>query len=151
MDLIKHCKLCENKLFDFKNGTRCALTNKKPSFTENCNKIKFNDNLKKETTEINLEYELVKRIKNSTYYNLIFYLIISILIMVSGYLLGKYAFEKGVISTLPLIIIAVGFFTLPLAFSPINKYNQNIKVAKRKKEELDLLIKKVQFKIYNIL
>ena len=33
-----------------------------------------------------------------------------------------------------------------MAFGPINKYNQNIKVAKRKKEELDLLIKKYNLK-----
>jgi hypothetical protein len=50
-------------------------------------------------------------------------------------------------------IIGVGFLTLSLAFGSINKYKQNIVIARRKKDALDILIEtynleyKINFKI----
>ncbi len=156
INLSKHCQLCENKLFDIETGTTCGLNNRKPNFNGICHKIKFGENLKQVTKKINLEYELIKNTKNMSYYNLIFYLSISIGTMFLAYFIGKFGLESGVISTVPLIIFGIALSVLPFAFGPINKYNQGIKIAKKRKEALDILIKKyhleytIDFDIKNV-
>ena len=141
MSNSKHCVLCDNKIVDYKIGAICSLTNKKPDFQGKCNVIKLDNTLKSKVTEINIEYEAVLKTKVDAYGMFIFYLIITITIITGGYLLGKYIFEAGVISTIPLIIIGIGIIPLGMAFGPFNYYKSSLKIAKKRKQELDKIIK----------
>ena len=67
-----------------------------------------------------------------------------ILAGLAGYLIGTYAFDKGVISTVPLIIIGVGFLISTRAVGPITYYRQHMVVAKMNKTQLDELLLKYQ-------
>lgn len=145
MDLTKHCQLCDNQLISLMGGTTCRLTNKKPDFNKTCIKIELNDKFEQKITEININYEKIKRTKLLTYTYFTVFLIISIAVMIGGYILGKYVFEKGVISTVPLIIIGVGFAILPMAFGPLNYYRNEMSITKTKKESLDGILS-----VYNI-
>lgn len=66
-----------------------------------------------------------------------------------GYYIGKYAFDNGVISTVPLIIIAIGLGILVFAAGPLNKYRNELAIAKNNKEKLDevLNLYKIDYEI----
>ena len=140
MNLVKHCELCDNKLFDFANGTTCGLTGEKPTFKDKCPDIKFEENYESQIREINTEHHLVKITKANSIANFIVYLVISLTVMAAGYLIGKLAWDKGVISTVPLIIMGLGVLILPLAAGPLNKYRFAMSVAGKKKADLDNLL-----------
>ncbi|MEK6478572.1 hypothetical protein WJR50_13595 [Catalinimonas sp. 4WD22] len=140
MNLASHCRICENQLYDIEVGTRCSLTNDRPSFREKCSEIRLEKKYENIIKEVNIEYELVRRTKLISYANFVFFLLVSVLLISAGYFFGKYGLEKGVISTVPLIIIGAGILVLPLASGPLNKYRQSIAVAKKKKEELDKVL-----------
>ena len=141
MNNTQHCKLCNHKIIDFKTGTLCGLTNKKPDFQHKCGVIKLEDTFKNQIENVNIEYEAVLKTKTDTIGHLILYAIIAIALVLGGFLLGKFILEKGVISTIPLLIMAVGLAALAFAFAPLNKYNTNLKIAKNKKVTLDTLCK----------
>lgn len=141
MDLTLHCKLCDHKIIDFKTGTLCGLTNKKPEFQNKCGVIKIEDNFKKQIEDVNIEYEVVLKTRVDTYGHLIMYAILAIALILGGFLIGKYILEKGVISTIPIIIMALGLVVLGVAFAPLNLYKTNLKIANKKKDTLDTLSK----------
>lgn len=141
MDLTLHCKLCDLKIIDFKTGSLCSLTNKKPDFQKKCGVIKMQDNFEEQIKVVNIEHEAVLKTKTDTYGHLIMYGILAIALVLSGFLLGKFILDKGVISTIPLIIMAIGLAALGFAFAPLNMYNSNLRIAKKKKETLDIISK----------
>ena len=65
------------------------------------------------------------------------FLIIGLVVIIGGYLLGKYALDNGVLSTVPIIIMGIGLIPLGLAFGTLNKFRQEIEVAKSKKDRVD--------------
>lgn len=149
MNNSKHCVLCDNKIVDYKTGVICSLTNKKPDFQEKCNTIKLDNIFKSKITEKNIEYEAVLKTRVDAYGMFIFYLIIAILIFVGSYLLGKYIFDAGYISTVPLIIMGVGIIPLGVAFGTFNNYRSLLSIATKRKQELDKITKLYGY-AYNI-
>lgn len=147
MNQTNHCQLCELQQYDIHTGTRCDLTNDRPDFKDKCPDIVFKDKYQAKIKEINIEYELVKRTKATSISNFIVFLILSIATIAAGFLIGKYGLDKGVISTVPLIIMGVGVSILPLASGPLNTYRWGMKIARKKKKELGALID-VQHTIY---
>ncbi|OUS02517.1 hypothetical protein A9Q86_03150 [Flavobacteriales bacterium 33_180_T64] len=139
MELTQHCKLCDHKIIDFKTGTLCGLTSKKPDFQNKCGVIQLDTEYKSEIENVNIEHEAVLKTKTDTFGHLVLYSIIALALFLGGFLVGKYIFEKGVISTVPLIIMGLGFGPLAIAFGPLNLYNTNLKIAKKKKTILDTL------------
>ena len=137
MDLARHCELCDNQKINLEVGTTCGLTERKPEFNKTCSKIELNEKFEKKLKSVNIEYENIKRKKTLTYTYFIVFLLIGIAVIVGGYLLGKYALNKRVISTVPLIIMGVGLAPLGLAFGNLNNYRQSIQVAKNKKDKVD--------------
>ncbi len=133
--------LCDNKIADFKTGAICSLTNKKPDFQGKCNVIKLDNTFKSKITEKNIEYEAVLKTRVDAYGMFTFYLIVAILIFVGSYLLGKYIFDAGYISTIPLIVTGVGIVPLGVAFGTLNSYRSSLKIATKRKQELDNIIK----------
>ena len=141
MDLTQHCKICDNKIIDFKIGTLCELTDKKPDFQNKCGVIKLDVEFEKEIINVNIEYEAVLKTKTNTIGHLVMYSIIALAPLIGGFLLGKFVFENGVISTVPLIIMGIGLGPLAIAFGPLNLYHTSLKIAKKKKNNLDDLCK----------
>lgn len=140
MDLAKHCELCENRVFDVLTGTTCSLTDQRPEFSNKCPEIRFESNHINKIKEVNIEYHKVALTKNLTIANFIVFLSTGIAVMAGGYLLGSFAWDKGVISTVPLIIIGVGFLIIPSATGPLVKYRQGMGVERNKKREMDELL-----------
>jgi fucose permease len=137
MNKSDHCKFCDHKIVDFSAGTLCKLTHKKPDFDMKCNSISLDTTFKQLIEELNIKYEAVKKTKVDSYGHFFFYLAIAIGVILTGYFIGKYALESGVISTVPLIIIAIGIGVLGLAIGPINHYRNELNLSKNNKERLD--------------
>lgn len=142
MNNLKHCRICDHRIYDVIEGSTCGLTNDRPDFKDKCNDIKLDRQLEQQIDAANIKYDKIKRHRTFVLINFVFYLLIGSSVIVAGYLLGKYAFEKGVISTVPLIIMGVGVTVFPIATTPLYNFFQKIKIAKGEKNELDgLLIK----------
>ena len=76
---------------------------------------------------------------------MVIFTIISIAVVCAGFYLGKYAWEGGVISTVPMIIIGIGLGILVFAIGPLNKYRNELSITKQNKEKLDEVLD-----LYNI-
>ena len=91
MDLVKHCELCEHRLFDLSTGTTCGLTNLKPEFKGKCLNIKFGDNHIRRIKEACIDYYKVASTKSLNITHFVMYMVIGIAVMLGGYLLGTMA------------------------------------------------------------
>ncbi|WP_298904109.1 hypothetical protein [uncultured Psychroserpens sp.] len=120
-------------------GTLCGLTGKKPDFQDKCGVIKLESEFKEQIEKVNIEYESVLKTKTDTIGHIIMYSVIALALFIGGFLIGKYVFDRGVISTVPLIIMGIGLGPLAIAFAPLNKYLTDLKIAKKKKDTLDTL------------
>lgn len=140
MDLVRHCELCDHQKVTLKEGTTCGLTEKKPAFNKTCSKIALNDKFDQKLKTATIEYEKLKRSQLLTYVYFVVFIIISITVITGGYLLGKYALDSGVISTVPIIIMAVGLAPLGMAFGTLNKYRRDMEIAQSKKSKIDAVL-----------
>lgn len=140
MNLAKHCEICDNRVFDFSTGTSCGLTGRKPEFFGKCPDIKFESNYLDRIKEVYIDYHKVASTRNLIITNFILFLSFGILVMAGGYFFGSIAWDKGVISTVPLIIMGIGFSIIPFATGPLTGYIQNIGVEKKRKSALDNLL-----------
>ncbi len=145
MEKSKHCEICENQLYDFKTGTRCGITNERPCFKEKCSDIIFDKKYQDKIREVNIEFESIRRDKFLYYLNFSLYFGIGVSLMFTGYFLGVYLFKKGAMSTVPMVIIGIGFLVLPKAIGSLVSYYQKISVAQMKKTKLDEILSR-----YNI-
>jgi len=145
MNLARHCELCDQQLSSLKEGSVCALTNHKPCFVNICSKIELNEKFENKLKTININYYKVKKAKTLTYIYFATFIIIGIGVIIGGYLLGKYALDSGVISTVPIIIMGVGLAPLGMAFGALNKYRQENEIATINKDKIDEVLEK-----YNI-
>lgn len=145
MDLARHCTLCDYQIVTIKDGTTCKLTGKKPAFNKRCSKIELNEKFEERVKKVNIEFENIKQTKTDTYGHAVIYTVIGLAVMFSGYYLGTYAWDVGVISTIPLIIIGIGIGVLVFAGGPLNKYRNESAIARGNKEKLDEVLN-----LYNI-
>ena len=134
---IDHCKICDNKKVDIPKGITCEKTGRKPEFVKQCDIITLNNNMEERVVQINETIFLVKRIKADAYFHLILFVSIGVVMMIGGYLFGRYVLDMGVISTVPVIIMGIGLLVFSFAFGPFNKYNRDIKAALAEKKRLD--------------
>jgi len=139
MIIAEHCKLCDNKIIDFKTGVICNLTHKKPDFGHKCNVIKLEEHYKSQIKEINIEYEALLKTRIDIYGLFVIYLIVALFFLVGGYLIGTYILESGFISTVPFIIMGVGIISIGKGFGPLYYYIKSLKIAKMKKSRVDHL------------
>lgn len=136
MQSERHCRICDHRKLDTMTGSFCGLTNAKPNFSKQCNAIQLNKTLEERIEDVEVKLKLVTRTKTDTIGHFIFYFLISLSIIFVALYLGNYAYDWGVISTIPLIIIGVGFSTLVIAVAPVNKYRTEIAIAKKNKANL---------------
>ena len=146
MNITKHCQLCDHQIIDFKTGTLCGLTQRKPDFINKCVKAKLDSKLQAKIESTNVAYEGVLKTKSLVYINFVVFLIIGLAVILAGYFLAQYLLQFRVIATAPFVISAVGLMVvLPLATGPLNQFRNDLKLAKSKKEDVDNVLK-----IYNI-
>ena len=136
-----HCILCDHRKVDFMTGSLCGLTEKKPDFSQKCNVIKLDEAFKDQIVDVNIDYEAVQKTRVDVFGHCIFYVLIALGFFIAGFLIGKYALDSGVISTVPLIIMGIGIVPLGMAVGPVNYYLTSLKIAKNKKRTLDTLAK----------
>ncbi len=146
MKKAKHCDICENQLYDFKSGTICALSNKRPNFSSKCDKITLDDKYKKKIKEVNVQYQMLFRKRTKVTSTFIIHLSACLALMLAGILLGIIISSKGIIDKLPFIIAGAGLAMMPKAFGPFTKYRQSITVARSNKLELDQILEKYNVK-----
>ncbi|GAB4156951.1 MAG: hypothetical protein Tsb0033_08210 [Winogradskyella sp.] len=138
MELTKHCQLCDHQKVDFKTGSICGLTNRKPEFLNKCVNAKLESKLQSKIETTNIEYQRVLQSKWLVYTNFIVFLLISIAVILAGYFLAQYLLKFRVIGAAPFIISLVGLlFVLPLATGPLNTYRNDLKLAKARKDDID--------------
>lgn len=137
MKQSEHCRLCNHQEIDLKVGTICGLTKKKPDFNNSCPTINFSEKLEDKIKEVNVTYENIRRKSTLTYIYTIVILTISISVMIGGWYLGRYVYNAGVISTVPLTIIGIGFLLFPVSFGPLNFHRRDLKLAKAEKNKID--------------
>lgn len=137
MDLSRHCALCDHQQKSLSAGTTCGLTNRKPEFNKSCFKIELNQKFEDQLKDVNIRYRKLQKERFLTYTYFAVFIIIGIAVIAGGYFIGKYAYDNRVISTVPLIIMAVGLGPLGLATGTLSKHVQNLKLAKHKKVRLD--------------
>jgi len=149
MDLARHCNLCDHQKISLKEGTTCGLTDQKPEFNKTCFKIELNEKFEDTLKSVNIEYEQIKQTKTLTHLYFGVFITLGIAVIIVGYLLGKHALNSGVISTVPLIIMAIGLAPLGKALDTLTKYRQRIQVAKSKKDKMDevLNVYRIQYDI----
>lgn len=146
MKITKHCQLCDHQIVDFKTGTLCGLTNRKPDFTNTCAKAKLDSKLRPKIESTNIEYETILKTKTLVYINFVIFLVVGIAVILAGYFLAQYLLKFRVIAAVPFIISAIGLMgVLPLAIGPLNQFRNDLKLAKAKKDDVDNVLK-----IYNI-
>jgi len=133
----RQCNLCDNQKVSLKEGTICTLTDRKPEFNKTCTKIELNDKFENKLKEVNIRYQKVKRSKAVTYIYFIVFLAIALAVMIGGFLFGKYVFESGVISAIPIIIMSIGLAPLGMAFGALNNHHNELKIATNQKNMLD--------------
>lgn len=138
--LSRHCELCDHQEFNFKTGTTCALTKRKPEFNRTCSKIELSAKFENHLKTINITYLHLKKKKAMTVAYFITMLLIGVSIITGGILLGKYALGNRVISAVPILIIGLSLGPLVMAFGKLNSYLQEFRVSKSKKERLDEVI-----------
>jgi F0F1-type ATP synthase assembly protein I len=141
MDLTTHCSLCDNQIVDFKTGTTCGLTNEKPDFRIKCSKIQLTEKFENKLKAVNVDFEKIKRTKSATYFYSVVLGFAGLVVIIGGYVLGEYIFEKGFISTVPLIIMVLGLTPLGMAVGILNKYRRGLKIAQLEKSRIDEVLK----------
>ncbi|WP_130735853.1 hypothetical protein [Flavobacterium sp. J27] len=137
MDLTRHCELCDHQKIDLIQGTTCGLTDKKPSFNTTCIKIELHEKFETKLKDSNVKYQKLIGEKPITYLYFVVFLFIGLSVILGGFLLGKYALDKGVISTTPIIIMSVGLLPLGLAFGALNNHRNELKIVENRKRKID--------------
>ena len=149
MQLSKHCELCNHQIKSLKEGTICGINNKKPSFNKTCIKIKIEDKGEARIKKINLDYELIKKAK-ATYFNkAILNYGIGLVLLFSGFFLSKLSLENKIFAKATFVIMGGGIIPFVKATSFIKEFNETYRENKRKKLELDSLLKLYDIKYPN--
>lgn len=149
MDLTKHCHLCEHQSVSLKEGTTCAITNRMPEFNRTCSNIELRDKFENILKSVNVELEKLKHNKALTHIYFAVFTLIGLGVILGGFLLGRYAWDSGVISPIPLVIMGVGLGPLGLAFGTLNRHNADFKLAKKHKDQIDNILElyKIEYAI----
>lgn len=145
MNILSHCVLCDHQILSLKEGTTCALTNKKPDFFKSCPKISLNEKFEEKLKTINIKYERIMKTKTPTIVHLVVFILIGLAFIAGGYYLNTRANEGNMFSTLPFIVMGIGVFMFLYATAPLNKYRREISVAQSNKDNMEQILS-----IYNI-
>ena len=142
MNFSKHCDLCENEITSLEKGLTCKLTNKKPNFENTCPKIKLNKKFQEKLEIINLEFERIKRNKNSVHLNFYFLITIGFVLIIGGNSFVKLTIESVYTLEISYGIISVGITFLGIAYNKLNEFRRKFKNAEFDKNEIDDFFKK---------
>jgi len=136
-----HCNLCDHQEKSLAQGTTCALTARKPEFSNTCSKITLNQKFEDRLKEVNIHYTKLQKQQLLTYVYFVAFLSIGLAVIAGGYLFGINIYDLGVISTVPFSIMAIGLLPLGMAIGTLHKHRQNLGSAKRNKAKVDAVLK----------
>lgn len=141
MNITDHCQLCNHQEIDFKTGSICGITNRKPEFVNKCVNAKFDEKLDEKIKSTNVRYQSILRTKWLVYLNFVVFLLVTLSVILIGYYFAKYLLQFNVISTLPFIIALIGVIgVLPIAIGPLNTFKNELKLAKQRKDTVDAVL-----------
>ncbi len=149
IDKAFHCQFCSHKKYDFTTGITCGLSKKAPDFNNSCPKIKFVDQaLESQIIRINSDYENNNDSKFWVILNLIFFSIVCLLLIFSGFYIAYY-FNSMDLDTselrfyvIPLVFFGVSFLVLKVAIGPFNSYRSDAKIYGFEKKRIDSFLSK---------
>ena len=144
-----HCQFCSLKKYDFKTGTTCGLTKKVPDFNDSCPKIRFFDQaLESQIIRINADFEHNKKSKFWVLLNLIFFSLISILLISFGFNITDYLNSIDLVTSevrfyvIPGVFFGISFLVLKIAVGPFNTYRSDAKIYGFEKKRIDSFLSK---------
>lgn len=144
IDKAFHCQFCSLKKYDFKTGITCGLTNKVPDFNEICPDIKFkNQILESQIIIINADFEHNKDARLLVLVNLIFFAIVFILLILSGFLFAGYLNSLDIVPyrvrfyVIPIVFFGISILVLKIAVGPFNTYRRDNKIYSFEKNRID--------------
>ncbi|HQV37103.1 MAG TPA: hypothetical protein PLC36_12385 [Flavobacterium sp.] len=144
IDKAFHCQFCIHKKFDFITGTTCGLTKKAPDFNDSCPKIKFIDQaLESQIIRTNSDFEHNKDSKFWVILNLIFFSIVCVLLIFSGFYIADYLNSMDLVTSevrfyvIPLVLFGISFLVLKIAIGPFNSYRRDAKIYGFEKKRID--------------
>ena len=129
--------LCENQFIDYFEGTQCGLTKEAPRFGTVCNEIRFDKKLKEKVTTINAKYQRLKKDNFVIYAYSFLFSLIGMSVVLGAFYFSNYIWERGYISSLSIVIAAIGILVIGVAISTFTKHRNKYKIAKKRKKELD--------------
>jgi hypothetical protein len=149
IDKAFHCQFCSHKKYDFTTGTTCGLTKKAPDFNDSCPTIKFVDAaLESQIIRINLDYEHNNDSKFWVILNLIFFSIVCVLLIFSGFYIADYLNSMDLDTSevrfyvIPLVFFGISFLVLKIAIGPFNSYRSDGKIYGFEKNRIDSFLSK---------
>jgi hypothetical protein len=146
IDKTFHCQFCSLKKYDFKTGTTCGLTNKVPDFNKICPDIKLkNQTLESQIIKINADFEHNKDSKFWVLLNLIFFSLVFILLILSGFLFAEYldlVTSRVRLYVIPIVFFGISFLVLKIAVGPFNTYRRDNKIYSFEKKRIDSFLSK---------
>jgi hypothetical protein len=149
ISITKHCQLCDHQLVDFKTGTYCSITNRKPEFYGKCVNAKFDSKLEFEISTTNIEYEGVQKTKWRSYIYVIVFSLLGTLSIIAGCYVALFLFEnwnyghdldRYIAYAAVILILGSILFIFPIATKYLSHYINNFKLTKAKKENLDKVL-----------
>ncbi|MFH4969322.1 hypothetical protein V8G61_14045 [Gaetbulibacter sp. M240] len=142
MNLARHCDLCENEMNSLEKGLTCKLTNRKPDFNNTCTKIKLDSKFQEKLEIANLELEIIRRNKKSTYFTFYTTMIIGFSIIIGGFLFSSWTIYSLFLWSVKIGIIVTGFTFLGIAYSRLNRFRKKDQKAQLNKIKIDEVLNK---------
>lgn len=158
MKHIDHCQLCDHQKMDFKTGTFCGITNRKPEFANTCVSANFDSKLGDKIEEVNIEYELVRRQKWKVYLKAIALFLLGIFFMICGYLMAEFIAElktgeywrfRYISYTVIILFLGSMLYVFPAATTLFYRFRNEMRIAKTNKDKVDHVLDRYGIK-YNI-
>ena len=114
-----------------------------------CIKIKIEDKGEARIKKINLDYELIKKAKVNYFIKAFLNYGIGMALLFSGFFLSKLSLENKIFAKATFVIMGGGIIPFVKATGYIKEFNETYRENKRKKLELDSLLKLYDIKHSN--
>ncbi len=141
MSFGEHCDLCRHQQTSLQIGMTCQLTQATPNFKNTCPNIQIKNSFQEKLDLLNIEIAKIKRSRSSVYVKFYISIIVGLaFIFVGVYSINSYSdfFESEELY----LTVFTGLTACSVAYKILNKYRNELKVAKTEKRKIDLLLNK---------
>lgn len=137
-----HCEFCQHQQRDFKQGSTCGLTQKKPFFNSSCSSILFKSDF---PDYIIRTHTIFRRISRTKLFTIIYFVVFVAMgsgAIYLGYYMNQYLILNKVLSIVPFLIMGIGLLLIGIGFGAYNRFRRDFDWISNKKGILDLLLPK---------